>query len=122
MKSILAVVLTLLNFFLFASAAGGRTDYPPSCEQCDPLPPNNHCDITTSCIRTEPTGQYHCACRAGYKAAGSDTDGSLQYRTNFGGQEYRVFVRPGVVCDTLCDEYWLGPQSCAEIPVRPECS
>jgi hypothetical protein len=32
-------------------------------EQCDPHPPNNKCDITTSCIQTEPAGEYHCACR-----------------------------------------------------------
>lgn len=32
-------------------------------KQCDPHPPNNKCDITTSCIQTDPSGEYHCACR-----------------------------------------------------------
>lgn len=58
----------------------------------------------------------HCA-SAGYKANGPDHDTSVQYRTSFSGQEYRVFVPPGVACDKLCDEYWLGPNSCAEVKV-----
>ncbi|CUS09616.1 unnamed protein product [Tuber aestivum] len=118
MKSILAVVFTLLNILLFASAAAT----PPACEACDPNPNNNKCDITTSCIFTKPNGQLHCACRAGYKANAPNTDSGTHWRTLFAGQEYRVFVRPGVKCDTLCDEWWLGPQSCKEITVRPECS
>ncbi|PWW80265.1 hypothetical protein C7212DRAFT_361220 [Tuber magnatum] len=121
MKSILAVVFTLLNFLLLASAAA-TPSHGPQCEQCNPNPNYNRCDITTSCIVTKPDGQLHCACRAGYKAAASDSDQSTHYRTLFAGQEYRVFVRPGVACDTLCNSWWMGPQSCQEITVRPECS
>lgn len=65
MKSIFAAVFTLLNFLLLASAAAtpdGRTP-SGSCQQCDPNPNNNKCDITTSCITTKPSGQLHCACR-----------------------------------------------------------
>lgn len=37
----------------------------PSCPvaQCNPSPPQNRCDITTSCIQTQPNRQFHCACR-----------------------------------------------------------
>lgn len=54
---------------------------------------------------------------AGYRASGLANNTSLQYRTSFSGEEYRVFVPPGVACDTLCDEYWLGPGSCVEVNV-----
>lgn len=53
--------------------------------------------------------------RAGYKAAAASGDTNTHYRTAFVGQEYRVFVKPGVACDTLCDEWWLGPGSCKEV-------
>ncbi|CAZ85539.1 unnamed protein product [Tuber melanosporum] len=119
MKSILAVVFTLLSFFLLTSAVPA---HGPSCEQCDPIPPNNRCDITTSCIRTEPNGQYHCACRAGYQADAPVTDSTTQWRTKFIGQEYRVFVKPGVVCNTLCADSAQGANSCQAITIRPECS
>ncbi|KAF8244886.1 hypothetical protein K440DRAFT_557659 [Wilcoxina mikolae CBS 423.85] len=90
--------------------------------ECNPDPRYNNCDITTSCIRTQPTSQLHCACRDGYKSKYDDNDTTKHYRTNFAGQESRVFVACGVVCDTLCDEYWAGPKACQEIPVVAECS
>ena len=64
MKSIFAVVFTLFSFLLLASAApNGRPGDYGLCEECNPSPPLNKCDITTSCIVTEPSKQYHCACR-----------------------------------------------------------
>ncbi|TGZ81935.1 hypothetical protein EX30DRAFT_340354 [Ascodesmis nigricans] len=119
MQPTLTTLSTLLILSTFATSLS-----LPHCpvEQCDPNPTNNKCDITTSCIRNSPTGQLHCACRAGYKAAAKDGDTSVHYRTKFAGQEYRVFVKPGTPCDTLCDEWWLGPDSCVEVQVLPHCS
>ncbi|KAI5803824.1 hypothetical protein EDC01DRAFT_716167 [Geopyxis carbonaria] len=117
--SILAVVFSSA---LMASATPLSPPLQCSVAQCDPNPLNNKCHITTSCINTQPNGQLHCACRAGYKAAAANYDSSKHYRTLFAGQEYRVFVKPGVKCDTLCDKYWLGPKSCEEVKIKPECS
>jgi hypothetical protein len=40
----------------------------------------------------------------------------------FPGQEYRVFVKPGVACDTLCDNPFGAPQDiCTEIELLPQC-
>lgn len=58
-----AVVFTLLNFFLLASALPNRSPDTGLCEQCNPSPPLNRCDTTTSCINVRPDGNYHCACR-----------------------------------------------------------
>lgn len=58
---------------------------------------------------------------AGYKAAAHNDDSESHYRIKFPYEEYRVFTKPGVVCDTLCDEYWLGPNSCQEVQVRQAC-
>lgn len=58
---------------------------------------------------------------AGYKSAFPDNSAYNSYRLPFIGQEYRVFVRPGVVCNTLCNDWQLGPAGCKEIPVRNEC-
>ncbi|EWC44841.1 hypothetical protein DRE_00900 [Drechslerella stenobrocha 248] len=86
-------------------------------EQCDPHPPNNKCDITTSCIQTGQSGGHYCACRAGYKADALDDDISVHHRASFSGQEYRVFVKPGIKCDTLCKWDSLGPINCGEVKV-----
>lgn len=61
-------------------------------------------------------------CSAGYKADAPDNDIRTHYRTNFAGQEYRVFVKEGVACDTLCDKWWLGPESCGEVRVVNGCN
>lgn len=45
-----------------------------------------------------------------------------QYRLHFGGQEYRVFVRPGVVCNTLCPDWTQGAFSCQNVPIHDECN
>ena len=36
-------------------------------------------------------------------------------------QEGRVFVEPGVGCDTLCDHYELGKGGCREVGERGDC-
>ncbi|PUU75088.1 hypothetical protein B9Z19DRAFT_1091130 [Tuber borchii] len=120
MKSIFGVVFTLLSFLLLASGTPTPDRTPVGyCEQCDPHPPNNKCDITTSCINTLPSYQLHCACRAGYKSSSSDPND--QYLLPFAGQGYRVFVRPGVVCNTLCDNWQDSSIACKEVTLRPEC-
>jgi len=112
--------MKLLSILFLASSVLALS--PPLCPTCDPLPTGNKCDITTSCIRTNPSGLYECACRAGYKAAAKDYDINTHWRVKWTGQEYRVFVKPGVKCDTLCKEWWLGPESCKEVKVRRECN
>ncbi|KAL2269308.1 hypothetical protein VTJ83DRAFT_1492 [Remersonia thermophila] len=91
---------------------------PPVCQTCDPNPFHNKCDITTSCITTMPNGRHYCACRAGYRANDIAPTDSRQFRLPFIGQEYRVFVAPGVVCNQLCDNPFPGPDSCREVPVQ----
>lgn len=88
------------------------------CQLCIPYPGQNKCDATTSCSST-PFGTM-CSCRPGYKANAAAGDGSTHWRLKWpvAGHEHRVYVRPGVVCDTLCDKWWLGPDSCAEVGVR----
>lgn len=95
----------------------------PLCTSCNPIPGLNKCDVTTSCINTLPSGKHHCACRAGFKANALDSQIALHYRLSFPGQEYRVFVAPGVACDTLCDNPFGAPQDiCNEVPVVSQCN
>lgn len=92
-----------------------------TCPQvCNPNPFFNKCHITTSCIGT-PSGSDYCACRAGYRADGLETTDAKQFRLAFPGQEYRVFVAPGVECNTLCTSPFPGPDSCQEVPVQGSC-
>jgi len=91
------------------------------CEECNPISGLNRCDITTSCIWTLPDRRNYCACRAGYRADGLDPTDQRQFRLEFPGQTYRVFVAPGVVCNTLCTTPFPGPDSCREVPVRTDC-
>jgi hypothetical protein len=95
--------------------------------QCQPLPypgfPDgkgpNSCDITTSCVPFVVSNRtpkpLFCACRHGYKPA-SRFRGAA-FRTTWSGQEGRVFVQPGVPCDTLCN----NQLTCDEIPIRDFC-
>jgi len=92
---------------------------PGVCETCNPNPFFNKCTITTSCIGT-PNNNY-CACRAGYRANKLEPTDKRQFRLKFTGQEYRVFVAPGIECDTLCTNPFPGPDSCQEVPVRADC-
>ena len=95
---------------------------PPTCPQtCDPNPFNNRCTITTSCISYLDTEKNYCACRAGYRANGLATTDPRQFRLHFPGQDYRVFVAPGIECDQLCDTPHPGPDSCKEVPVQKSC-
>lgn len=69
-------------------------DNTKKCTMCNPSPLENKCDITTSCIATQPGGQTMCACRAGYKAnPGYDASQLAEWRLPFEGQETRVFVK-----------------------------
>ncbi|KAK3367286.1 hypothetical protein B0T24DRAFT_597111 [Lasiosphaeria ovina] len=106
---------------------GGGGGGGGQCETCNPSPPFNKCTITTSCIATPPLGlaadqqKYYCACRAGYRGSGLAPTDPRQFRLEFPGQEYRVFVAPGVECDELCSEPFPGPDSCREVPVKAGC-
>ncbi len=77
--------------------------------------------IPASSAILEQTTELLGACRAGYRADGLLATDSKQFRLNFPGQEYRVFVAPGIDCNTLCDHPFPGPQSCMEVPVQPNC-
>lgn len=52
-----------LAFTALAAAAPQNTTSRCSVSQCSVNPLENKCDITTSCINTEPNKQFHCACR-----------------------------------------------------------
>lgn len=101
--------------------------YGGTCAVCKPYPGENLCDITTSCTyvwgHTGPSpAPLYCACRHGYRADGvSPSDSSAQWRLDWPSQEGRVFVRPGLTCNTLCDDWELGKDGCKEVKVRSEC-
>jgi hypothetical protein len=99
--------------------------------QCEPTPgspANTRCDITTSCVLASTKGgagslePYFCACRSGYRA--DVDDGSItkpaEWRLHWPGQENRVFVRPGIVCTRLCQDWPMGAASCEEVPYYGE--
>jgi len=98
---------------------------PVGCSTCNPLPEQNKCHLTTSCIyiwgHPGPNGPNYCACRAGYKATNVGADPAAQWRLPWASQEGRVFVRPGVACDTLCDHWELGKDGCKEVPEYANC-
>jgi hypothetical protein len=88
------------------------------CPLCDPRPGYNKCDITTSCTPT-PYGTM-CLTRPGYKADGAtNTDTTKHWRLNWNvaGHEHRVAVDPGTPSNTLCDNYWAGPDACNEVAI-----
>ncbi|KAL2144765.1 hypothetical protein VTI28DRAFT_8611 [Corynascus sepedonium] len=103
-----------------SGGGGGHGGDGSHCETCNPNPFFNKCTITTSCI-VAPHKQNYCACRAGYRANGLLPTDQRQFRLKFPGQEYRVFVAPGIECDTLCTNPHPGPESCQEVPVREDC-
>ena len=121
-------VLASLTALVYAFPAEKRAA-PIGCSTCNPLPELNKCDITTSCIynwgHQGPGGPNYCACRAGYKANPLEVgqDPAAQWRLPWASQEGRVFVRPGVKCDTLCDHYQLGLDGCQEVWLNnnPQC-
>ena len=112
-----AIFLTLLPLTL----ASPLTERAPTCGVCDPNPNNNVCNPTTSCSLVG--GHTYCACRAGYRATtgANPGDSSVQWRLNAPYQDGRVFVAPGVTCDTLCDHWELGAGGCQEVSLRSDC-
>ncbi|CAG5180881.1 uncharacterized protein ALTATR162_LOCUS9484 [Alternaria atra] len=109
--------------------------YEPTCETCVYTPNENKCDITTSCTyvwgHQDPhtPGPYYCACRHGYRATGYEAnDMEVQWRLPWYGtpsgdpsQEGRVFVKPGVECNTLCDDWYLGKDGCKAVQEKEWC-
>lgn len=101
--------------------------YGGTCPTCKPFPGENLCDITTSCTyiwgHTASTpAPLYCACRHGYRADGVPAgDSSSQWRLDWPSQEGRVFVRPGLTCNTLCDDWQLGKDGCKAVKVKSEC-
>lgn len=136
--SLLLPVLLLPSTFALPSAepAAGleareeAAYHPPSssgtCPTCKPFPGENLCDITTSCTYVwgyegHPVPHY-CACRHGYRADNvAPGDTNSQWRMNWGSQEGRVFVKPGLACNTLCDDWQLGKDGCKAVKVRDVC-
>lgn len=98
-----------------------------TCATCKPFPGENLCDITTSCTyvwghTAASAVPLYCACRHGYRADGvAPGDSSAQWRLNWPSQEGRVFVKPGLTCNTLCDDWQLGKDGCKAVKVRDEC-
>lgn len=90
---------------------------PKTCELCIPVPGRNKCHVSSSCSPT-PYGTM-CTCAAGYKASKGNSN---QWRVKWAvaGQDHRVYVTPGTECYELCDQWYLGPKGCAEVPVA-EC-
>ncbi|KAH0556909.1 hypothetical protein GP486_005303 [Trichoglossum hirsutum] len=87
------------------------------CATCDPHPGANLCDITTTCTGTDYGTM--CLCRPGFKADAHNDDQKVHWRLKWStpGQEHRVAVTPGVVCNTLCDSSHVGPDVCEEVSV-----
>ncbi|KAF8465043.1 hypothetical protein BDZ91DRAFT_239286 [Kalaharituber pfeilii] len=107
--------LTLLSLSTLTFAA---TTPRPSCPECTDTP--NNCDITAPC--TSAFGQrLLCGCRPGFRATGVDPkDTTKQWRLNVPYHEHRVWVAPGVKCDTLCN--WpYGAAACEEVPFLDQC-
>jgi hypothetical protein len=82
---------------------------------CNPFnPAENFCDSTTSCTTTGGSN-YHCACRAGFRADGYNAkDFSKQFKVP--GQPY-VYLAVNVKCDTPCSD-----NTCSEVMERPQCA
>lgn len=105
-------------------AANCKEQAPCGVDYCDPWTANS-CHITTSCTALGGAthgGQFKhlCACRHGYKAS-SANDSSVQVRLPWSEQGGRVFVKAGVACDTLCDDWQLGKDGCKEVTEEAVC-
>lgn len=136
MRSYLTLLLPVAAIFVPSALASslvqtraGSADYTygGSCEVCAPFPGENLCDITTSCTfvygHTGPLpAPLYCACRHGYRADNvAPGDSDSQWRLDWAGQEGRVFVKPGLACNTLCDDWQLGKDGCKAVAVRDQC-
>ena len=98
---------------------GGSGPGTKKCELCDPSPLGSaKCDITAPCSNT-PYGTM-CGCRPGYRAdyPGDTTDSHWRLSWSAAGHEHRVYVAPGVKCDTLCDKWYMGATGCQEVAVK----
>ncbi|KAJ9661099.1 hypothetical protein H2201_006649 [Coniosporium apollinis] len=121
-------LLPLLTAALPSPDADLDTRAPTLCSTCSPFPEENKCHPTTSCVynwgHQGPNGPYYCACRHGYKANPREVgaDPSAQWRLQWPSQEGRVFVRPGIKCDTLCDNWEQGAAGCREVYQNPYCT
>ncbi|KAI9002254.1 hypothetical protein BC832DRAFT_560969 [Gaertneriomyces semiglobifer] len=60
---------------------------------------------------------FFCACRPGFKADAKDKDVDTHWRVawKIGGHEHRVFVRPGVTCNTVCSSKSTSRDLCNEV-------
>lgn len=109
-----SLITALLAAFAASSALPGTSSYGGTCTQCVSSP--NNCDITAPCSAF--VDKQYCACRPGYKAAA----GANQRRIDtLPAHAHRVWVAPGVVCDTLCDDPW-GTLPCQEVAVQDQCA
>ena len=101
---------------------------PGTCNvaTCNPWSASS-CDTTTTCTAlggatSGGVGNHLCACRHGYRASGyAASDDSIQVRLPWAEQGGRVFVKSGVVCDQLCDDWQLGKDGCKEVKESPAC-
>jgi hypothetical protein len=125
----LTKLVTHVSLLSLSAASLTKRQAPIQCKQCNHLPfTNPQCDITTSCVAIPDTlhtyrdaPPNYCACRAGYKATNVGADPTAQWRLRWGAQGGRVFVRPEVVCDTLCDDWQLGEDGCQEVHEYAQC-
>jgi len=82
------------------------------------LPSFSTATLPSISMLTHPTGA------TGYDA----NDFEVQWRLPWYGtpngdpsQEGRVFVKPGVECNTLCDDWYLGKDGCKAVQVKKWC-
>ncbi|KAH8698308.1 hypothetical protein BGW36DRAFT_426020 [Talaromyces proteolyticus] len=124
MKSFSALTLFLSTSILtslasatpIAAPGNGDGQPAPVCGTCNPISGQNSCDPTTSCINTGTN--FHCACRAGYKASNDNDNFNQQFRLQMPNYEFLVFTPQNVVCDTLCDNPYGGVGTlCTEVPL-----
>ncbi|KAL5614835.1 hypothetical protein BROUX41_004920 [Berkeleyomyces rouxiae] len=91
---------------------------PVTCiDQCKPWPGMNKCHQSTSCIGIFKGADhigYRCVCAAGFRTDGLDPEVAI--RLPWEGQSFRVFVEPGVECNTRCNDNW-----CDEVPRLDHC-
>ncbi|KAL5614905.1 hypothetical protein BROUX41_004983 [Berkeleyomyces rouxiae] len=95
-----------------------KEEKPVECiDQCKPWPGVNKCHQSTSCIGifkgVDHIG-YRCVCAAGFRAAKLDPEVAI--RLPWEGQSYRVYVEPGVECNTRCNDNW-----CDEVAEQAHC-
>jgi cysteine-rich repeat protein len=110
------------------SATCKKEKAPSTCTvpTCNPWAASS-CDVTTTCTAlggatSGGVGEHMCACRHGYRASGyAANDMSVQVRLPWTYQGGRVFVKPGVQCDQLCDDWTLGKDGCKEVTESAAC-